>query len=215
MTEDVNKRARRVSLTVEELSLLEAALGLLTVKQAVDLRARLKATVAETIDPENQRIIDAYRAGLVVEDGECEMDDDAEVSIGEDDGAYVMTWTWVTSEEAGLCVTCRASYDGAGDGFDGECPDCADKTEAAREVVCARCGDKTTMGESPDEEHCPDCYDLLEHDEAQDDEDEEEEEDYIDVSSEGVATLVKADSTRTPAPPGSYGFGLRVTKVTS
>lgn len=33
------------------------------------------------------------------------------------------------------CRTCDAEYDGAGDGYDGECPDCADKTYNAEVIT--------------------------------------------------------------------------------
>jgi hypothetical protein len=34
-----------------------------------------------------------------------------------------------------ICRTCHAIYDGYGDGYDGECPECADKTEVGREAT--------------------------------------------------------------------------------
>lgn len=60
------------------------------------------------------------------------------------------------------CRTCNEPYDGAGDGWDGECPDCADITEAARVINCESCGEKTTIGESPDGCSCSDCYNRIE-----------------------------------------------------
>ena len=48
---------------------------------------------------------DAYFAAACDQhssDGDLEFDDDAVVSMGEDPGAYVMGWKWVTCEEAGL-----------------------------------------------------------------------------------------------------------------
>ena len=36
---------------------------------------------------------------LYHEDGEIEIDDSAEVSIGGDDGAYVQAWVWVPLED--------------------------------------------------------------------------------------------------------------------
>ena len=33
-----------------------------------------------------------------------------------------------------ICRTCNAVYDGYGDGYDGECPECADKTEEKRDA---------------------------------------------------------------------------------
>lgn len=35
--------------------------------------------------------------------------------------------------DVGICRTCRNVYDLYGDGYDGECPDCADKRESKRE----------------------------------------------------------------------------------
>lgn len=44
-------------------------------------------------------------------DDELEMDPDAIVSRGEN-GAFVMTWSWVSNEQAGL--TCREDYNPIG-----------------------------------------------------------------------------------------------------
>lgn len=131
---DVEKlqMARRVSLTVQEMLFIG---GTMTATfphfpMGKDLGDRLLKIAQETIDPEYQRIAAAYRAAVEVEEGELEIDDDADVNMGDDPGAYVMVWRWVSSDDAGLCRTCSCAYDGAGDGWDGECPDCADKTEA-------------------------------------------------------------------------------------
>ncbi len=77
---------------------------------------------------------DKYRAAVHVRDGELEIDDGAKVSVSDDDGAYVQVWVWVSDEVAGLdpkCRTCGNRYSDGGDGFDGECPSCADKSEDA------------------------------------------------------------------------------------
>lgn len=44
----------------------------------------------------------AYRDAVQTEDGVLERDDLAVVSISDDDGAYVQTWTWVPDEAAGI-----------------------------------------------------------------------------------------------------------------
>jgi hypothetical protein len=44
---------------------------------------------------------EAAKAGYY-DEGELEIDDGAMVSLGGDDGAYVMAWRWVTNEEAGI-----------------------------------------------------------------------------------------------------------------
>jgi hypothetical protein len=80
-------------------------------------------------------VADAYRKAakeLHVHEGTLEIDPGAMVSQSEDGGAYVQAWVWVDDDDAELCRTCRAPYDGCGDGYDGECPDCADKTEEKR-----------------------------------------------------------------------------------
>lgn len=163
MTETSDIR-RRVSLSLTEISELSRALSEASTELwHHELAERLAGVVTESQDPAYQATVEAYRKAVDVKDGELEIDDDAEVSMGEDPGAYVMAWTWVDAEDAGVCRSCHAVYDGAGDGFDGECPDCADKTEALREIICERCTDKTTMGASPDGNLCPDCYDLVQN----------------------------------------------------
>lgn len=102
--QEILKRKRRVSLTIEEIGILEAALSVFTVQPAKDLRERLQEVIRQENDPEHRRIIDAYRGAVTVKDGEIELDEDAEVSLGEDPGAYVMVWTWVDAADAGLEV---------------------------------------------------------------------------------------------------------------
>jgi hypothetical protein len=105
---------------------------------------------------------DPYRAAAQEQaDDDLEIDQDAVVSSGDDAGAWVMGWTWVTDEAAGLftceecsgvftldrragdclcdecapddentCRDCGEEYADGGDGYNGRCPDCADKAEA-------------------------------------------------------------------------------------
>ncbi|NKL08365.1 hypothetical protein GFL39_26205 [Rhizobium leguminosarum bv. viciae] len=94
------------------------------------------------------------------DEGGCEIDDSAVVSHGDDPGAYVMAWVWVTERQAGMftceecsgvftldreagdcvcdecapddenkCRDCGEEYADGGDGYNGRCPDCADKAE--------------------------------------------------------------------------------------
>jgi hypothetical protein len=93
---------RRVSLSIEELDFMQAALAMVPLPKATELREKLGGFIFEELDPERRRLVDAYRAGVRVEDGVTELDDDAEVSMGEDDGAYVQVWTWVSNSDAGL-----------------------------------------------------------------------------------------------------------------
>jgi hypothetical protein len=41
----------------------------------------------------------AYRDAVKVREGELEVDDNAIVSVSDDDGAYVMTWSWVSADD--------------------------------------------------------------------------------------------------------------------
>jgi hypothetical protein len=69
----------------------------------------------ETPDPEQAKIEAAYRAAANkyhASDGELEIDADAKVSIGDDPGAYVQAWVWVTNEEAGIPETAECSEEG-------------------------------------------------------------------------------------------------------
>lgn len=61
----------------------------------------------------------AYRDQVNVIEGELECDDDAAVSMSDDLGAYVMTWTWVSDLEAGL---------------EKECPDCGEVVSLRADV---------------------------------------------------------------------------------
>ena len=49
---------------------------------------------------DNQRYVAAAQARQKY--GELEIDDTAIISKGEDEGAYVQAWIWVTDEEAGI-----------------------------------------------------------------------------------------------------------------
>lgn len=51
-----------------------------------------------------------------------------------------------------VCRTCLEDYDGYGDGWDGECPDCADQTYNLE--FCKECGEeKDEFGPGL----CPEC----------------------------------------------------------
>ncbi|MBX4911454.1 hypothetical protein HJA82_29510 [Rhizobium bangladeshense] len=99
--------------------------------EAQAIRDRIEKVRAD-FDP-----ADPYRAAAKEQaNDDLEVDDDAVVSPGDDPGAWVQAWIWIRNDEAGIseddedvCRTCGAEYEDGGDGFDGECPDCADKTD--------------------------------------------------------------------------------------
>lgn len=142
--ENILQRKRRVSLSVGEISLLAKAVREMSTEFSHhELGDRLDTIVAEESDPFHRATFDAYRAAVEVKDGEIEMDDDAEVSLGDDPGAYVMVWKWVSEKAAGI---------------------------GPREITCERCGDHTNDRESPNGELCPDCYDMVQNTPNEDEE---------------------------------------------
>lgn len=62
----------------------------------------IRERIAHYTDLEDENA-QKYRDAATVTDGEIEVDEDAVVSVSEEDGgAYVMSWQWVSDEEAGL-----------------------------------------------------------------------------------------------------------------
>lgn len=120
-------RRRRVSLSMGEVLHLVSLIPVQTVFSK-ELRERLEKIVEEN-DASICAIKDAYRGAVSVKDGELEMGEDAEVSIGDDPGAYVMVWTWVYATDAGVCTKCSQINADDGDGYDGLCGNCADAEE--------------------------------------------------------------------------------------
>jgi hypothetical protein len=62
-----------------------------------------KAFAAEQDAKEAQAYRDAAKR-LHHREGECEIDDNATVSFGDDAGAYVQAWVWIPAADAGLDV---------------------------------------------------------------------------------------------------------------
>lgn len=96
--------------TKEELTTLNALLFATIVtgmvkEQNTHLQAlseKIYDRIAEMNDPAIQARYQAYRDAVVTSEGSIECDDGALVSEGDDPGAYVMTWTWVTNDQAGI-----------------------------------------------------------------------------------------------------------------
>lgn len=141
VSEEILARKRRVSLSIEQIALIEQVMRAAMPKfvPAQEIANAMARLIEEEMNPGRRETVDSYRAAVEVRDGELEIDDDAEVSLGDDPGAYVMVWKWVSEEEAGLWPT---------------------------EIICNRCGDRTDENESPDGDMCPDCYDQSQYEEA-------------------------------------------------
>jgi hypothetical protein len=110
-------------MTLTETKLLEELKAIVSVAHAYhcengpldksDWYQRAQAAIAEAPpDPDDARYIKAARAQYH-KDGEIEIDDGALVSRGDDPGAYVQAWVWVSDEELedgdDLCDTCGRS----------------------------------------------------------------------------------------------------------
>jgi hypothetical protein len=61
-----------------------------------------KAWVAANSTDDDRRYIEAAQRLTISKEGELEVDDDAIVSKGCDEGAYVQAWLWVPDKEAGI-----------------------------------------------------------------------------------------------------------------
>ena len=127
-----------IQLDDKELALVKDALEyLMSGSGHPEAEALLKAINERTErGPNDAAYIGAAREVFATDD--LEIDDDPNVSLGGDPGAWVHAWVWVSDEDAGIqtededeniCRTCSETYAEGGDGYDGECPSCADKTD--------------------------------------------------------------------------------------
>lgn len=125
------------------INLDEAELGL--IKTA--LNKAFPKSAAPTITKIDERVAAAAEAGGWADkaretygrDGEIEVDEGAVVSHGEDPGAYVMAWLWVTEDEMGISAECEGCSERHPTGVleDGFCPSCADDED--EDEVCDGC----------------------------------------------------------------------------
>lgn len=98
-------RYRRPCFSIAELASLLVELGPEGHEDRNPLYDKLQKILLEELNPGTRAIHDAYRDAFREQDGEVEIDRcEAEVSLGSDPGAYVMTWSWVTNEEAGITM---------------------------------------------------------------------------------------------------------------
>lgn len=82
--------------------------------------------IDETIAQNESDLAKAFRAQAGGDPGELECDYGARVSYSDDGGAYVMTWQWIDSVQAGLvCPHC----DGAVSPESMKCLDCGGQGE--------------------------------------------------------------------------------------
>lgn len=70
-------------------------------RQPPELRQAIEAVEQHLNDSRRQNILGLARATLACE-GELEFDDDAVVSEGDDNGAYLQAWVWVDFGGTGL-----------------------------------------------------------------------------------------------------------------
>ena len=94
--------SRRVRLTDTEIKILIGLTAGFDGAIIQGLHDRFVELSRENDDPSYRFMAQAYRDAVIPKDGELEMDDDAEVSMGDDPGAYVMVWTWVSDDDADI-----------------------------------------------------------------------------------------------------------------
>jgi hypothetical protein len=106
-SEDAACNDETVALMESGYVLVRAALGLPVAQDQADddamfgISPELLSQVETDIDREEA----AYRAAAIRlhhRDGEIEINDNADVSLGDDPGAYVQAWVWVSAEAAGI-----------------------------------------------------------------------------------------------------------------
>ena len=78
---------------------LNTVIAALNVTNNQELAKKLKE---KTDEPRNAHLYRSAADDKLCRDGEVEVDEDAVVSKGEDDGAYVQAWLWVSDELAGI-----------------------------------------------------------------------------------------------------------------
>jgi hypothetical protein len=94
-----DKRGIHLSICSDEINQLWSAVS---GKPGLEkLRDRLVETVRDLKEEPAEKYRQAAQR-LHNRDGECEIDDNATVSVSDDGGAYVLGWMWVTDREAGV-----------------------------------------------------------------------------------------------------------------
>lgn len=83
---------------------------------------------------------DAAQDRFLGDEGDIEVDDEAIVSVGGDNGAYVQAWVWVSDEDAGMVKMCH--------GCDKETNDLK---EVEGEMLCEECVQEVVAEEENDD----------------------------------------------------------------
>lgn len=95
-----------INFSEEDLALLQKGLhgehGLVTTTERMQMQA-LAATITDRVAEQRTPEAQQYRDGLpYLSEGDWDVDGDAIVSAGADEGAYVMVWRWVSNDDAGI-----------------------------------------------------------------------------------------------------------------
>ncbi|PZR92023.1 MAG: hypothetical protein DI537_14450 [Stutzerimonas stutzeri] len=119
-----------INLDKDQLELVKATLSVMPQTHPVTagIIRKIDETIADAAEPGGWA--DKARE-LYGEDGKVEIDGDAVVSTGEDPGAYVMAWVWVTEDEMGISAECEGCGERHPTGVleDGFCPACCDQED--------------------------------------------------------------------------------------
>ena len=90
----------------DQIELVLTALATLEPNQHHGAQARaLRELLTDRIKEDSAKKAQRYREAAQREwtrDGELEIDDGAPVSMGDDPGAYVQAWVWISNDQAGV-----------------------------------------------------------------------------------------------------------------
>jgi len=89
-----------INFSKDELGLVKEIL-ILNTSKGCDLVRKINEFISRTLGPDTEKYREAAQRSLGTEDN-IEIDDDAPISKGNDSGAFVQAWIWVSNEDAGI-----------------------------------------------------------------------------------------------------------------
>lgn len=104
-----------INLSKDQLQLIHAALGRVSVPEARQAREEIDRAVKASFDPANAAWVEKAKE-LHQDEGSVEVDeqgDDSALVSFSDEGAYVMAWVWVGNADMGIEDDEKEDPDGA------------------------------------------------------------------------------------------------------
>lgn len=93
-----------INLSKDQLQLIHAALGRVSVPEAISAREEIDRAVKASFNPANAAWV-AKAKDMHQDEGTLELDeqgDDSSLVSYSDEGAYVMAWVWVGNDDMGI-----------------------------------------------------------------------------------------------------------------